>query len=401
MTVNDEQKGLLFLVLIVLILLAAGVAVALSMRTDTVAETLESDQVMRVLYVIDDNGEAMMSEVLIYYPESKKAMIVHIPDNIGHIYGSLGRVDGIAAIYREKGIDTYKAEIESLLGVRLPFYFVTKLEDFITLADILGGLHVFIPQAVDYTDENGTRYLLPSGAVSLDGDKAATYMKLHLPDDAAANIYERYQNIASAYFVQLSEKRAMLQDDKTFRIFTSLSQSNIKSNDLRRLIDILSQIDAESLIKQSVTGSERMVDGRKLVFPSDEGQFIRQAIAQATNMLISTGNTMTSRVYVLNILNGTPTQNLARNTAILYQNASYDVLGTSNANRNDYDKTVIIDHIGNAEIAKMVGDFIHCTNIQEEEVKSDATGNEVASDVDFTIILGKDFNGRYVRGGGS
>lgn len=397
---SDEQKGLLFLILIVLILLAAGTVVALSMRTDTVAETLKSDQVMRVLYVIDDDGKAMMSEVLIYYPESKKAMIVHIPHNIGHIYGSLGRVDGIATIYKEKGIDTYKAEIESLLGVSIPFYFVTKLENFVTMTDILGGLHIFIPQAIDVTDNSGVRYLLPAGAVSLDGDKTATYIKLHRSDEAATDVYERYQNIASAYFAALSQKRAVLQDNNAFKLFSSLSMCNINGKDLRRLIDMLSLMDAESLIRQSVTGSERIVDGRQLVFPSDEGQFIRQAIAQATNMLISTGNTMTSRVYVLNILNGTPTQNLARNTAILYQNASYDVLGTSNADRNDYEKTVIIDHIGNAEIAKMVGDFIHCSNIQEEEVKGEMAG-ETASDVDFTIILGKDFNGRYVRGGAS
>ena len=64
---------------------------------------------------------------------------------------------------------------------------------------------------------------------------------------------------------------------------------------------------------------------------------------------------------------------------------------------NDYEKTVIIDHIGNKEIAAMVGDFIHCTNIVEEEVDLSNTESETAADVDFTIILGKDFDGRYVR----
>lgn len=398
MRISDEQKGLLFLILIVFILVGAGAAVALSMRTDTVEQTLESDQVMRVLYVVDNGKDAMMSEVLIYYPESKKAMIVHIPDNIGHVYGSLGRVDGISAIYKERGIITYREEIESLLGFKIPFYFVTALDDFIKVADILGGLNVFIPEAID-VKAGEERYLLPAGAVSLDGDKVAQYMKLHLADEASQDVYERYQNIASAYFVQLTDKRAILQDNAAFKVFSSLSQSNLEGKDMRRLVRMLSEMDAESLIRQCVTGSERVVDGRRLVFPSDEGQFIRQAIAQATNMLISTGDTMTSRIYVLKILNGTPTQNLARNTATLYQNASYDVLSTSNADRNDYSKTVIIDHIGNEEIAKMVGDFIHCTNIQEEEVKAESAGNESAADVDFTIILGKDFNGRYVRGG--
>ena len=45
----------------------------------------------------------------------------------------------------------------------------------------------------------------------------------------------------------------------------------------------------------------------------------------------------------------------------------------------------------------MVGEFIHCTNIVEEEVDLSGPENDTAADVDFTIILGKDFDGRYVR----
>ena len=114
-------------------------------------------------------------------------------------------------------------------------------------------------------------------------------------------------------------------------------------------------------------------------------------------MLLSSTGTYASRVYVLEIKNGTTVQGLAHNTSILFQNASYDVLSAMNADSNDYEKTVIIDHIGNKEIAAMVGDFIHCTNIVEEEVDLSNTESETAADVDFTIILGKDFDGRYVR----
>ena len=51
--------------------------------------------------------------------------------------------------------------------------------------------------------------------------------------------------------------------------------------------------------------------------------------------------------------------------------------------------------IGNRDAAKSIGDFIRCTNIIEEEVSesSDETPN-----VDFTLILGRDFDSRYVHG---
>ena len=404
MHIRDEQKGILFLILIFAIIAGVCVFIALSLRTDTVGKSLENDQVIRTLYVLDDGGgNALMTEVVIYYPVSKKAAVVNIPYNVGGIYrvlegveGTQGRTDGIAVIYREKGIGAYLRQIESLLGTSIPFYSIVKLDDFITLTDMMGGLRVFISAPVDTLSPDGERWLLPSGAVTLDGDKASTYLRYRLGDEADSDVYERYQNIMVAYFTQLAENKAMILAKKNIDKFLPLFSSNLDAKDFTTHMSLLAQMNTEYIIRQNVTGKVSTVGGKQLLFPLNGGDFIKQAVAQSTNMLISTGNTMTSRIYVLEIQNGTTVQGLAHNTAILFQNASYDILSTQNADRNDYEKTLIIDHIGNREIAKMVGDFIRCTNIQEEEVRSDSANESVAS-VDFTIILGKDFDGRYVR----
>ena len=398
MRIRDEQKGLLFLVLIGLIIAAACIIIALSLRTDTVAENLENDQVIRVLYVLEDKpGDALMTEMVIYYPVSKKAAIVNIPANIGAIYASLGRVDGIAAVYKEKGINVYRKEIENLLGTTIPFYTVVTLDDFVKLTDMMGGMHVFVPEPVDIVSESGGRWLLPSGAVTLDGDKVSVFLRYRLPEENNTDVYERYQNMMIAFFTQLSDYKSIILDKMNFGLYSSLMSTNLDRKDFYKLMKLLSGMDSEYIIKQNVTGSARNVDGSVLVFPLNGGDFIKQAVAQSTNMLISAGSTMTSRIYVLDIQNGTTVQGLAHNTAVLFQNASYDILSTSNADKNDYENTVIIDHIGNKDIAKMVGDFIRCKIIQEEEVKPDDAVSDSAADVDFTIILGKDFDGRYVR----
>ena len=404
MHIRDEQKGILFLILIFGIIAGVSVFVALSLRTDTVGKSLENDQVIRTLYVLDDGeGNALMTEVVIYYPVSKKAAVVNIPYNVGGIYrvlegveGTQGRTDGIAVIYREKGIAAYLRQIENLLGTSIPFYSIVTIDDFITLTDMMGGLRVFISAPVDSLSADGERWLLPSGAVTLDGDKVSTYVRYRLSEETDADVYERYQNIMIAYFTQLSENKAMILAKKNINKFLPLFSSNLDAKDFTTHMSLLAEMNTEYIIKQNVTGRLSTVDGKQLLFPLNGGEFIKQAVAQSTNMLISTGNTMTSRIYVLEIQNGTTVQGLAHNTAILFQNASYDILSTLNADRNDYEKTVIIDHIGNREIAKMVGDFIRCTNIQEEEVRND-TANESVASVDFTIILGKDFDGRYVR----
>lgn len=63
-----------------------------------------------------------------------------------------------------------------------------------------------------------------------------------------------------------------------------------------------------------------------------------------------------------------------------------------------YEETVVIDHIGNEAAAKNVGALIRCSNIRTltEEEAAEEAGSSTAS-VDFTVILGMDFNGEVVR----
>lgn len=68
-----------------------------------------------------------------------------------------------------------------------------------------------------------------------------------------------------------------------------------------------------------------------------------------------------------------------------------------NAETSDYTDTLVIDRIGNEHVAKIIAQIIQCEAIRStlpEESSTDLYGTEAI--VDYTIILGKDFNGRYV-----
>lgn len=396
---RDEQKGAILLGIIVLIIVVVSVIMAASLKKDNVAEMLSDDQIVRVLNILeDDDGSVIFTNLLIYYPVSGKAASVNIPGNTAAIYQSLGRVDRIDQVYKEKGCEAYKSEIEKLLACKIPFYMSMKFSDFIKVTDMLGGMRVFIPAPVDSVSEKGERWLLPSGAVTLDGDKISTYLKYTAEDETDFDVQERYQNVVAAFYLMLHDKKNVLFARKNnFKRLKKFITVNLNDDDSRRLLLQISNMDSETIARQTITGRIRIMDGQRLLFPLNNGEFIKEAVKQSTNMLISNSGTYASRVYVLEIKNGTTVQGLAHNTSILFQNASYDVLSAVNADRNDYEKTVIIDHIGNKEIASMVGNFIHCTNIQEEEVKLSGPESDASADVDFTIILGKDFDGRYVR----
>ena len=59
--------------------------------------------------------------------------------------------------------------------VSIPFSLEISLKHFSELTDLLGGLRVFVPYPVD-DKINDVPYLLPSGSVTLDGDKICTYI---------------------------------------------------------------------------------------------------------------------------------------------------------------------------------------------------------------------------------
>ncbi|MBO6218275.1 MAG: LCP family protein [Treponema sp.] len=392
----NSNKGAFLLLLIFVILISVTVGLALSLRVSTVDENLKSDRVIKTLVVMEDKNRVLFTDVFIYYPISQRGALINILENTGAIFSSLGRVDSIDSVYLEKGIDAYKSEIENLVGQTIPFYIILNLTKFGELTDMLGGMKIFVPSPVDVKNEDGLRYLLPSGVVSLDGDKIRTYLNYEKSDEPEEDLIERRQNVLMAFFSALSRNEKIIQNKKSFEVISKKMTSNLDDDEFYRLVSVISAVDSEHLVPQTITGSKRVVDGKTLLFPYYDGQLIKDVFKQVSNSLISLDNANVNRTYVLEIQNGTTVQGLARNTMALLQSAGYDILTTGNADSNDYDKTVIINHIGNAEIAKNLGDFIRCENIVDESVSADADSTS-ASNVDFTIILGKDFDGRYVK----
>ncbi|WP_296021188.1 MULTISPECIES: LCP family protein [unclassified Treponema] len=402
---SGGNKGGLFLVLIFVILVAVTTFIAFSLKVDTVDESLKNDSVIKTLIVLEDKKQVLFSDIFIYYPVSKRGALINILGNTGAIFKSLGRVDRIDAIYSEKGIDVFKSEIENLIGQPVPFYLEMSLSNFSELTDMLGGLKVFVPEPVDVKTDDGERWLLPSGSVTLDGSKINTYLTYSKPEETEAEVADRRQNVMLAFLSAINRDSRILLNKNNFPSYQKRIGSNLSEKDLHKFFSEISNVDYERLIPQSITGSRRMVDGKELLFPFYDGQLIKDVVKQASNALVDLEDMSVNRIYVLEIQNGTLVQGLARNTAALLKSAGYDVLSTLNAERQDIEKTQIINHIGNADIAKNLGDFIHCTNIVDEEIKPDSEDNydngyETSSNVDFTIILGKDFDGRYVKNTG-
>jgi anionic cell wall polymer biosynthesis LytR-Cps2A-Psr (LCP) family protein len=390
------DRSVFFLFVILAVLIGAAVILVFAMRNNPVRDALSGDQLLKVLVVLEDEGVPLSTNLIAYYPGTKRAAMFDIPGETGLIIKSLGRVDRIDAVYVENGMNAYRQEIEKLTGIEIPFSISFNLDQFSRLTDLLSGLSVFIPTEIDLMDGD-TRVLLPSGAVTLDGDKIRTYVTYLDELDQEGENAARKQRSILAFFRALNDNAEVAFSKDVFPVLYRNMETNLRQETLKHLLQDLYSIDAERLIPQRITGSLRDVDGKQLLFPFYDGQLLKDIIRQTLGGLASEDAAAQERIYAIEILNGTDKQGLAQRTSELYQSFGYDVIRVGNAETSDYTDTLVIDRIGNEHVAKIIAQIIQCEAIRStlpEESSTDLYGTEAI--VDYTIILGKDFNGRYV-----
>ena len=393
------------LLIIIILLLACGVIFAIfAFPSDPLEESLSGDQVINTLFVIDDQGKPLATYVLMYYPATRRAAVFDIPGSLGLIIRRINRVDRIDLLYDSQKISSYETEIEDLLSIDISFSLIISLENLVKITDLVEGVDIFIPVAVDAYSEEAV--LFPSGVTRLDGDKARTYITYELPDETEDMSVSRRQRFFLGLLKRLGEQNEALKIKQTSRFFNTFIKTSMNSRSRARLFDAFAQIDTDRINIQSVGGLPREVSGQILIFPYWDGNLIKDIVRQTISSLIRpVEGAYSDRIFTVEVLNGTTVTGLAGRAAELMRGFGYDVISVDNADRNNYSETVIIDRSGHPESARSFGEIIRCQNIQYETPEPqdsvfdlDMTSWNHEYRADFILILGRDFNERYVTG---
>jgi polyisoprenyl-teichoic acid--peptidoglycan teichoic acid transferase len=80
--------------------------------------------------------------------------------------------------FRDGGSAAFKAAIEQLLGVTVDYTVVFNVELVQKVIDALGGVDVYVPEPMKWTDRAAGLYIdIPAGNVHLNGEKAVGYLR--------------------------------------------------------------------------------------------------------------------------------------------------------------------------------------------------------------------------------
>ncbi|GHV47566.1 LytR family transcriptional regulator [Spirochaetia bacterium] len=361
-----------FLLAAIVGLLIVGILVTVfALRSDPIEEALSGDRPINTLFIIEKDGKPLCTYVLMYYSATKRAAIFDIPGDLGLIIQRINRVDRIDTVYESQRLAGFKNEIAGLLGVEINFSVVIKEADLGKVVDLIEGVDIFIPSVVEIygaggidnaaNPMDGGPILFPSGMVRLDGDKARLYITYELfAEDREVAAFRR-QRFFLGLIKRLGEMNEALKNPQTDPLFQSLLTVSMNRHTRVRLFDELTGIDTDRTNIQSVTGIAREVSGQTLLFPSYDGNLIKEIVRQALGALTrQVEGGLSERVFTVEVLNGTPTNGLAGRTAELLRGFGYDVISIRNADHNDYEFTEIIDRSGSEDVVKTFGDVIRC-----------------------------------------
>lgn len=398
-----------FLLILILLLLGGGIVFTLLvLRSDPIEEALSGDRVINTLFIIEKDKKPLSSYVLFYYPTTKRAVIFDVPGEVGLIIQRINRVDRIDTVYDPQKASVFESEVESLLGIDINFSLVLDMESLGKVVDLIEGVELFIPSPVEVFDGDNS-ILFPSGVTWLDGDKARLYITYALPEEESELAHFRRQRFFLGFIKRLGERAEYLKNSSVLPILQPLLKTSMNQRTRIRLFDELAQVDMDRVNIQSVGGNTREVSGQVLLFPYYDGSLIKEIVRQSlAGLTRQVEGAITERVFTVEVLNGTATTGLAGRTAELLQGFGYDVISIGNADRNDYEITEIIDRSGYEDVVRTFADIIRCQNIRFEALSPEGMPENAEMEIniqnleyrsDFTLIIGRDFNGRYVTGG--
>jgi anionic cell wall polymer biosynthesis LytR-Cps2A-Psr (LCP) family protein len=402
---NKADASIVILLAIVLILAVGAAFTVFMFRSDPLGETLASDRIISALFVVEKDGKPLSSFVLLFYPATRRAAIFDIAGDLGLIIRSTDRVDRIDTAYDPENTGPFEEEIEGLLGVEIGYSFIITAENLGRVVDLVEGVEILIPSPVERFGDDPV--LFPSGKVTLDGDKARIYISYELPGEDREMVIFRRQRFFPGFLKRLGEMNKTLKNPAAARLFRDSFTVSMNRRTRERLFDEFAAIDMDRTRVQSIGGNFRKVSGQELLLPYDNGGLIKEIVRQSLGTLKRQAEgSLSDRIFTVEVLNGTAENGLAGRTAEMLRGFGYDVVSIGNAGRTDYDVTEIVDRTGYGDMVKSFGDVLRCTNIRYEspvsgipESPEELLPGNFEYRADFTLIIGKDFNGRYVTGG--
>ena len=303
--------------------------------------------------------------------------------------------------------------VENLLGVPVQYYAVIDFYTFERLVDEIGGVNILVTQDVKISPLGRESYLLWEGErVHLDGPDALAYARARKTAGGDFDRAKRQQQVALALvdsILNLNNMPSLIA--KAPSLYQELA-SGIRTNlGLDQMISLgvlaLDVVSKETVQKGVISPPENVTletlpDGAQVLKPIPEK--IRELRDKIFTNTSAVGPSVSeedldegARIEAarISVRNGSGTEGLATQTADYFKAQGLNVVEVGNADRLDYDKSILM--VQNATYPYAVRFLAGLLNLSQSQILYPVTSNP---DVDVIVVLGYDWAAYVAQQGG-
>jgi LCP family protein required for cell wall assembly len=349
-------------------------------------------------------------------PESKTAGILSIPRDLWVPIPGYGesRVNSANFVgdrdkYPGGGPALAKKTVEYNLGVPIHYYVLLDFDGFEKIIDTIGGVDVNVERVLhderypdpSPDDPNRVRTIhFEAGFQHMDGKAALEYARSRLSTSDFDRSHRQMQIILA-----VREKALRLnlipRVPELMVTMADIVQTDLQPGNIITLARLGGEIEQENLhfaiIDHTMTvehvtpsGAQVLLPIREKIRPVVEELFTSPTpptppTAQPEIVTVEEINRLAQEGAKIVVQNGTPTANLAAQTAAFLKEQGYHVVEFSDADRFDYPQSIIIDYTGKEYTIQSLAVLF---NVTPENIRRSLN---LKSEVDIRLIVGQDF----------
>ncbi len=387
----------IFLFILVILCIGAGVfAYKVNKNggglSGIIATTLGHDEetyknLPTIYCVLFGKSQALTDTIMVvgYNPKTQEASLLSIPRDTytGSSISNASAYYKINARYQSSPEEAVRA-ISRITGLDLQYYLTVDTEALVELVDAIGGVWFDVPIDMKYDDASQDLHInLQAGYQKLDGDKAEQVVRFRHNNNGTTYPSEYGQEdigrmkTQRAFLTAVAQQTLKVENILKIGEFLDIAKNNVETNldfnTIKDYIPYMVTFDTANLKTETLPGESRLANGVWIYVANttETKKLVEEMFALKTE----------SNGITVQILNGTGDSEKLTALEELLETIGYKIEKTSTTTQTS--KTTIINRTRQSEETS-------------EKLKQDIgigtiTAGEDNAEVDYTIILGKDF----------
>ncbi len=308
--------------------------------------------------------------------------------NTANFYGDSSKYPG-------GGPALAKKTIEYNFAIPIHYYVLVDFGGFRRVIDALGGIDIDVPHAIDDpefpTEDYGIMHLqIPAGPQHMDGETALRYARSRKSTSDFDRSKRQMQVILAARDKAL-KMNAIAQAPQLFAQLSDAIETDMPPEQMLALAPVVAQVRPDNIKSRSIdltmSYEIRLNTGADVLWPDREkiGALIQEMFSTPQASAAVSISPLKSEAARITILNGTRKDGLAAMAKRYLNENGFNVVQISNAEKRDYDNTVLVDLAGKPATLDWLSQRF---NVNPSNIRQNPTSER---DADIRVILGYDW----------